>query len=598
MTQYKAPQRDMRFVLDEMLNIDAHYERLSGCEPVTPDLREAILGEGAKFCEEVLSPLNRSGDEEGCTFDNGEVTTPTGFKEAYSKFVEGGWPGLAANAEYGGQGLPQSMGVFMNEMAGTSNWSWAMYPGLSAGAVRCIEAHGSEEQKQLYLTKLISGEWTGTMCLTEPHCGSDLGLLRTKAEANADGSYAITGTKIFISSGEHDLTDNIVHMVIARIAGAPAGTKGISLFIVPKFLPDANGGIGARNGVSCGSIEHKMGIKASATCVMNFDRATGFLVGTENTGLMRMFTMMNAARIGTAIQGLGTSELAFQGGVRYARERLQMRSLTGPKNPNGAADAIVVHPDVRRMLMTMKSITEGQRAFLYWLATLVDISSYGPEGERKQAEDLLAFLTPIAKGFCTETGFEVANHGVQIYGGHGFIREHGMEQIVRDSRISMLYEGTTGIQALDLLGRKVFGTGGEALNNVTRIVHKFCQSLEGDAAMKPFVDALQAKNKLWGDMTMALGAKAMENADEVGAASVDFLMYSGYVILAFMWARAAKIAQTRLAAGTSEEAFYKAKLQTAEFYFQKILPRADLHATTAQAGSATLMALSEDAFIF
>jgi hypothetical protein len=596
MPDYKAPLRDMRFVLSELLDSESHYASLSSEEQLVPDLFDAIINEAAKFCENILAPINRSGDEEGCQWKDGEVQTPAGFKEAYKQFVEGGWTGLSGEVARGGQGLPSSLSVIVNELIGTANWAWGMYPGLSMGAVRCIESHGSDEQKDVYLNKLIEGNWTGTMCLTEAHCGSDLGLLRTKAEANDDGSYRITGTKIFISAGEHDMAENIVHMVIARTVGAPAGTKGISLFIVPKFLPAQDGSVGERNAVSCGSIEHKMGINASATCVMNFDNATGFMVGEENTGLTQMFTMMNAARLGTAMQGLGTCEAAYQGAVAYALERLQMRSLTGPKNPDGPADPIIVHPDVRRMLMTQKAITEGQRACLYWIALLVDKTIQGEESDRKTAESLLELLTPIAKAFCTESGFEVANLGMQVFGGHGYIREHGMEQIVRDARIAMLYEGTTGIQALDLLGRKVFGSGGKLLKVFTRQVHQFCVD-NTDESMKEFVDQLDHANKEWGKLTMELGNRSMENPDEAGAASVDYLMLGGYIVLGYMWAQMAKVAQQKLAEGSNDEAFYTAKLQTAQFYFQKIMPRTLTHLAAAYAGADVVMAMDESSFI-
>jgi alkylation response protein AidB-like acyl-CoA dehydrogenase len=447
MPEYIAPQRDIRFVMNELLHSGDLYQTLPGCEEATEDLLNTIVAEAAKFSEEVLAPLNRSGDEEGCHWDDGVVTTPKGFREAYQQYVENGWPSLAAPLESGGQGLPSLLGVILNELTGTANWSWGMYPGLSHGAVRTIEHHGSDEQKEAYLGKLTSGEWTGTMCLTEAQCGSDLGLLRTKAEPQADGSYAITGTKIFISAGEHDLAENIIHIVLARLPDAPEGSKGISLFIVPKFNVNSDGGLGERNSVRCDSIEHKMGIKASATCVMNFDGARGYLIGPPNKGLACMFTFMNTARLGTAVQGLAHGELAYQGALTYARERLSMRSVSGPKNPDGPADPIIVHPDVRRMLLTQKALAEGSRAFLYYLAQLGDTAECA-EGERaKEAEDLMALLTPIAKAFITETGFESANLGLQVYGGHGFIREWGMEQIVRDARIAMLYEGTTGIQA-------------------------------------------------------------------------------------------------------------------------------------------------------
>ncbi|HEY9119769.1 MAG TPA: acyl-CoA dehydrogenase family protein, partial [Marinobacter sp.] len=503
MPEYKAPLRDIKFVMTELLDSEQHYANLEGAEDATPDMVDAIIGEGAKFCEQVLSPLNQVGDNEGCTWSEDGVKTPTGFKEAYQQYVEGGWPSMTADPNYGGQGLPHSLGLVMSEMVGTSNWSWGMYPGLSHGATNTIEAHGTEEQKQTYLTKLISGEWTGTMCLTEPHCGSDLGTLRTKAEPNADGTYAITGTKIFISAGEHDMAENIVHIVLARLPGAPEGTKGISLFIVPKQLPNDDGSSGERNAVSCGSIEHKMGIHGNATCVMNFDGAKGWLIGPENKGLNCMFTFMNTARIGTAIQGLGAAELGFQGSLAYAKDRLAMRSLSGAKNPEGIADPIIVHPDVRRMLLTQKAVAEGARALIYLTAQQADIVHSGKtEEERKAADEALGFLTPIAKAFLTEIGYEAANLGMQVFGGHGFISEWGMEQNVRDARIGMIYEGTTGIQALDLLGRKVLMTQGESLKGFTKQVHVFCKENADNEQLKEFIEPLAALNKEWGDLTM------------------------------------------------------------------------------------------------
>ncbi len=597
MPEYKAPLRDIKFVMTELLDSEQHYANLEGAEDATPDMVDAIIGEGAKFCEQVLSPLNQVGDNEGCTWSEGGVKTPTGFKEAYQQYVEGGWPSMTADPNYGGQGLPHSLGLVMSEMVGTSNWSWGMYPGLSHGATNTIEAHGTEEQKQTYLTKLISGEWTGTMCLTEPHCGSDLGTLRTKAEPTADGTYAITGTKIFISAGEHDMAENIVHIVLARLPGAPEGTKGISLFIVPKQLPNEDGSSGERNAVSCGSIEHKMGIHGNATCVMNFDGAKGWLIGPENKGLNCMFTFMNTARIGTAIQGLGAAELGLQGSVTYAKDRLAMRSLSGAKNPEGIADPIIVHPDVRRMLLTQKAVAEGARALIYLTAQQADIVHSGKtEEERKAADEALGFLTPIAKAFLTEIGYEAANLGMQVYGGHGFISEWGMEQNVRDARIGMIYEGTTGIQALDLLGRKVLMTQGESLKGFTKQVHVFCKENADNEQLKEFIEPLAALNKEWGDLTMKIGMTAMKNREEVGAASVDYLMYSGYAVFAYLWARMAKVALDKMVEGTTEEMFYNAKVQTARFYFKRMLPRTRGHAESMLAGADSLMDMPEEAF--
>ena len=599
MAQYKAPLRDMQFVLHDVLNVEQHYASIPVFAETNRELVDSILEAGAQFCENELSPINRSGDEEGCQFNDGEVTTPKGFKEAYKKFVELGFGALSAPVEHGGQGLPPSLGVVMSEMMGTSNWSWGMYPGLSHGAINTLEAHGDAHQKEVYLTKLISGEWTGTMCLTESHAGSDLGIIRTKAEPQADGSYKITGTKIFISAGEHDMADNIIHIVLARLPDAPKGTKGISLFIVPKFLPTADGGVGERNGVKCGSIEHKMGIKASATCVMNFDEATGFLIGPPNKGLNCMFTFMNTARIGTAIQGVAAAEGSFQGALEYARDRTAMRSLTGAKNPEKEADLIIVHPAVRQLLLTQKVFAEGGRALVYWLSSYNDIVQGSADAEaKKAADDMMSLLTPIAKAFLTEVGYEAANHGVQVYGGHGFIREWGMEQIVRDTRIALLYEGTTQIQALDLLGRKVLQTQGAMLRNFTKIIHKFCQANEGNADMAQFVNPLAQLNKEWGDVTMRIGMKAMANYDEAGAAAVDYLMYSGYVTLAYLWALMAQVAQQKLAAGEGDAAFYKSKVQAAQFYFKKILPRTRTHVEVIDGGAETLMQMTADGFAF
>ncbi|PIE43863.1 MAG: acyl-CoA dehydrogenase [Gammaproteobacteria bacterium] len=599
MPEYKAPLRDMKFTMNELLDMETHYANLPGAEDATPDMVDAIIGEGAKFCEEVLAPLNQVGDNEGCTWSEDGVKTPTGFKEAYVQYMEGGWPSMTGPVDLGGQGLPSSLGLAISEMVGTANWSWGMYPGLSHGAKDTIELHGTEEQKQVYLTKLISGEWTGTMCLTEAHCGSDLGILRVKAEPNADGSYSITGSKIFISAGEHDMTENIVHIVLARLPGAPEGTKGISLFIVPKLLPDANGDAGESNNVTCGSIEHKMGIHGNSTCVINFDGSKGWLIGPENKGLNCMFTFMNAARLGTALQGLGAAEASFQGALAYAKERLAMRSLTGPKNPDGPADPIIVHPDVRRMLLTQKAFAEGARAMVYFTAQHADIVQLSDDEEKKKASDnMMGFMTPILKAFLTEIGYEAANHGVQVLGGHGYVAEWGMEQIVRDTRIALLYEGTTGIQALDLLGRKILMTQGAALKQFTKLVHLFCKEQADNDDMKKFIEPLQKLNKEWGDLTTRVGMGAMKNRDEVGAASVDYLMYSGYVTMAYFWARMALVAQQKLAEGTTETGFYTAKIQTADFYFKRILPRTAAHAQMIAGGADSIMAMEEQNFSF
>jgi alkylation response protein AidB-like acyl-CoA dehydrogenase len=594
MSEYKVPLRDLQFVRDEVLDFYALWQTLPGYEDATEDIVKAILREEAKFCENELAPLNQRGDEEGCTWhEDGSVTTPRGFKEAYQAYIEGGWPMLSVPVEYGGQGLPDSLSIVFNEMKGSANWSWNMYPGLSKSAMHLLQEHGSEEQKQTYLLPLVEGTWTGTMCLTESHCGTDLGLLRTTAEPQHDDTYKITGTKIFISAGEHDMAENIIHLVLARLPDAPDGTRGISIFIVPKVLSD-----GSRNAVSCGSLEHKMGIHGNATCVMNFDGASGYLIGEPNRGLKYMFTMMNNARIGTAIQGLTHAEVALQLATSYARERLQMRSLTGPKNPDGAADPIIVHPDVRRMLLTCKAFAEGGRLMINYLSQYADILARSNKKVAvREADELLSLLTPIAKAFLTETGFECANLGMQVLGGHGYIREWGAEQNVRDSRISMLYEGTTGIQALDLIGRKVLGSGGELLNRFTDVITEFCRDNSGDGPIGEFVEILTGLVTEWGEVTADIGARAMKNPDEVGGVSVDYLMYSGYVSLAFFWALAARTAAHKLEAGTDEQNFYKTKLQTATFYYERILPRAHTHRLNMKSPVSTLMDVDESCFV-
>ncbi|MFK8081966.1 MAG: acyl-CoA dehydrogenase C-terminal domain-containing protein [Granulosicoccus sp.] len=597
MPTYNPPLQDIRFALRNVLDFDAHYAQLSGAEDADPDTVDAILEEGGKFAREVLSPLNAIGDEQGCTWIQGDVKTPDGFREAYQQFVEGGWPSMTQSPEIGGQGLPESLGTVISEMYGTANWAWYMYPGLSHGAMRTLAAHGTEQQQQAYLSKLVTGEWTGTMCLTESHCGTDLGLMKTRAVPNDDGSYAITGQKIFISAGEHDMVDNIVHIVLARLPDAPEGTRGISLFIVPKFNLGDAGEIDSRNAVNCGSIEHKMGIHGNATAVLNFDGATGYLIGEPNRGLNCMFTFMNTARIGTAVQGLAHAELAFQGSLAYARERLQMRSLSGAASPDKPADPIIVHPDVRRMLLTQKALAEGGRMFIYRCAQLVDIAHKGAtDQERATAEQELALLTPIAKAFLTETGFEAANLGLQVFGGHGYIKEWGMEQNVRDARIAMIYEGTTGIQALDLLGRKVLGSQGAVLKSYTRQIHLFCKAHAEDTSLNRYIRPLASINKEWGELTQRIGMAALQDKEEAGAASVDYLMYSGYVVLAHFWAQAAVAAHKQLEEGGGDTTFLRAKLFTARFYMERMLPRTQSLATTMLSGADNLMDLDEAHF--
>ncbi len=600
MLSYKAPITDIKFLLEDVFDYYDHYKKYSTFDAVTPDLTDAMLQEYAKFCENELLPLYQSGDKEGCAFDQGKVTTPTGFKEAYNKYVEGGWQSLSHPIEYGGQGLPSSLGMVKSEMMGTANWAWAMYPGLSHGAMNTVQSHGTEKQKKLYLPRLTEGTWAGTMCLTEPQCGTDLGQVKTKAEPNSDGTYNITGTKIFISAGEHDLTDNIIHIVLARLPDAPAGTRGISLFIVPKIKTDAQGNLGDGNNVTCGSIEDKMGIKASATAVLNFDNAEGELIGAENKGLECMFTFMNTARVGTALQGVCSAELAYQNSLMYAKERLSMRALTGKKNPELVADPIIVHPDVRKMLMIQKAISEGGRAMIYYTAKIVDdIEMAKTEADKQAADERLGFITPILKAFLTELGSESANHGLQIFGGHGYIKEWGMEQIVRDARIATLYEGTTGIQALDLLGRKILLTHGKSFRAFTAEVLGFCKdksvisSNPHKRQMNKFIWPLSKAVANWQQYTLRLALKAKKNRDVVGSASVDYLMYSGYIVMAYFWAKMAQTAYEKLATDVENRDFYRAKIKTAEFYFERMLPRTKSLSTTMMADPKTLMQLDQ-----
>ena len=599
MADYKAPLRDMRFVLNEVFEISKLWAELPGlAEIVDEDTAAAILEEAGKVTGGVVAPLNRSGDEEGCSWNNGAVTTPAGFREAYKTYAEGGWVGVSGAPEFGGMGMPKVIGAQVEEMVNSANLSFGLYPMLTSGACLSILNHASEELKEKYLPNMYAGTWAGSMCLTEPHCGTDLGIIRTKAEPQADGSYKISGTKIFITGGEHDLTENIIHLVLAKLPDAPAGPKGISLFLVPKVMVNDDGSLGERNSLSCGSIEHKMGIKASATCVINFDVATGYLIGEANKGLACMFTMMNHARLGTGMQGLCLGEASYQGALRYARERLQMRALTGPKAPDKAADPIIVHPDVRRMLLTMKAFNEGNRALAYFTAQLLDQIHSPDADKRKEAEDLLAFLTPICKAFMTDTGLEVTNLGMQIFGGHGYIREWGMEQLVRDCRIAPIYEGTNGIQALDLLGRKVLGSQGKLMLGFTKQVHKFCEANAQHPQLQQYITQLAGLNRELGEITTRIGMAAMKNPDEVGAASVDYLMYCGYLILGYFWLRMAVVAQGRLDEEGSDTAFYQSKLTTAEFYFARLLPRTAAHKAAIEAGSASLMKLAADQFAF
>ncbi len=549
----------------------------------------------------MLFPLNRTGDEEGCHYENGVVRTPKGFKEAYDQFREGGWTAMTCDPEYGGQGLPATVGFAVQEMFTASNQAFSMYPGLSHGAYEALARHGSDELKKLYLPKLTDGTWSGTMCLTEPHCGTDLGMLRTKAEPQADGSWSITGTKIFISAGEHDLTENILHLVLARPEGAPGGIRGISLFLVPKFLPKADGPNGAvtageRNGIRCGAIEHKMGIKANATCVMNLDGATGWLVGELNKGMNAMFVMMNAARLGVGMQGLGIAEVARQSAVAYAQDRIQGRSLTGPKNASGPADPIIVHPDVRRMLLTQKSFTEAARALALWVGMLIDEAHRHPDKEKREAaDDLIQMLTPIIKAYFTDMGSECANLAVQTYGGHGFIRENGVEQLVRDARITQLYEGTNGIQALDLVGRKLPMKGGAAAQRLLGLMAGFVAANKADEKLKEFVEPLEKALGRVQDSALFLMQNAMKNPDEAGAAATDLLRLMALTAMAYMWARIAIAAHKGLAAG-NDNAFYEAKLMTARFFTARVLPQTTSLNHQIKAGAATLMAMPAEAF--
>ena len=595
MPHYHPPLRDIQFVIHELLEADKIFSGLPAYQELDQDTLNQIVAESGKFASEVIFPLNQVGDKEGCTrFSDGSVTTPTGFKEAYQQYIEGGWPALSCDPHYGGQGLPQLLNTVLYETLNSANQSWTMYPGLSHGAYECLHAHGTDEQKRLFLEKLVSGQWTGTMCLTEPQCGTDLGILKTKAEPLADGTYTITGTKIFISSGEHDLAENIVHLVLARLPDAPQGTKGISLFAVSKFLVNPDGGLGTRNTVSCGSLEHKMGIHGNATCVMNFDGAIGTLVGEPNKGLNAMFVMMNAARVGVGLQSLGLTEVAYQNSVAYARERLQMRSLTGAKEPNQVADPILVHPDVRRMLLTQRAYAEGARAFAYWVSLMIDTELHHPDEQiRKDTGDMVSLLTPIVKAFLTDNAFIATNEGLQVFGGHGYIVEWGMEQYVRDARINMIYEGTNTIQSLDLLGRKVLGDMGAKLTKFGKIIEAFIEEEGVRKEMQEFIDPLADIASKVEKLTKEIGLKAMMNHEEVGAAAVPYLRTVGHLIYSYLFARMAKIALTQ---ASSNDPFYQAKLATARFYFDKLLPETAYLIRSARAGSKSLMAMPAELF--
>ena len=592
MPTYKAPLADIRFVLEDLLDV-GQLAALDGYADSTPDLLGAVIEEAAKLCEEVLTPLNQTGDAEGCHYERGTVRTPAGFRDAYAAYAQGGWPAMVASPEFGGQGLPHIAGTVLDEMLCSSNLSFSMYPLLAHGAVGALERWGDDELKRRFLPHLVDGSWTGTMCLTEPHAGTDLGMIRTRAVPAGDGAYLITGTKIFISAGEHDLTDNIVHLVLARLPDAPAGTKGISLFLVPKRLPTEEGVAGSPNGVTCGSIEHKMGIKANATCVMNFENARGWLVGEAHKGMRAMFTMMNGARLGVGMQGLGLAEVSYQNAVAYARERLQGRAAHGPSKPTGDADPIIVHPDVRRMLMTMKAYIEGMRALAYWIGILIDVEERHPDAaKREEAADLVALMTPVIKAFCTDVGFEITNIALQCFGGHGYIREYGMEQFVRDARIAQIYEGTNGVQAMDLLGRKVPEGNG-------RLVRRFVQMVEQDLAaaaenesMRPIVDSVRDGLVSLVRVTSAVMTRAAKDADEIGAAASDYLRLFGLVATGWMWVR---LSVAGLKKGATDPVA-AAKLTTAHFYAARLLPQAHALARQIDAGAAPVMALDSSGF--
>ena len=589
MPTYKAPLDDVRFLLNDVLAVE-ELSHLPGYEEATPDLLLAVLEEGGKLCEDVLQPINQTGDAEGCRIEDGQVRTPTGFKEAYAEFVQGGWPAMTGDPAYGGQGLPHLARFIFDEFLCSANLSFSMYPELGHGAAMTLEKWGDEALKGRFLAKMTDGSWGGTMCLTEAHAGTDLGMIRTKAVPAGDGSYQITGSKIFISAGDHDLTENVCHLVLAKLPDAPAGTRGISMFLVPKYLPEAGGTLGAFNHVSCSAIEHKMGIKANATCVINFDDATGWLVGDVNKGMRAMFTMMNGARLGVGMQGLGLAEVSYQNALAYAKDRVQGRALTGAKNPSGDADPIIVHPDVRRMLLTMKAYVEGERALAYWVGKLIDVEEKHADPDKKQeAGDLVALMTPVIKAYLTDTGFEVTNLGLQIYGGHGYIREWGMEQFVRDARIAQIYEGTNGVQAMDLIGRKVPEGNGRMMRRFLKLVQDDVKSAASDARTAELARALGESVRTLQETVMHVMQAAMKNPDEAGAAASDFLRLLGTVATGWMWLRMARVAVEKLPAANGDAAFYESKIATARFFMTKLLPQVQSLAATIKAGAAPVM---------
>ena len=596
MQTYKAPLRDMRFVLHE-LNDSIALSHLRGLEDISPELMDSILEEAAKVAEEILLPTNAPGDEVGCTLENGVVRTPKGYKEAYNAFRDGGWTALASDPKYGGQGLPESLNKLVEEMICSANLAFSLYPGLTHGAYQALASHASDALKDLYLPKMVDGTWSGTMCLTENNAGTDLGLLRTRAIPQDDGSYKITGAKIFISAGDHDLTENIIHLVLARLPDAPPGTRGISMFLVPKFIPATDGRLGPRNGVVCTAIEHKMGIKGSSTCQLQFDDATGWLVGDANKGLATMFTMMNSERLSVGIQGLGAAETSYQSAVAYARDRIQGRSLSGARHPDKAADPIIVHPDVRRMLLTIRAYTEGCRALGGWVARQLDEMNRSEDPDaRKQAEDFTALMTPVVKALFTDLGFEATNLGMQVYGGHGYIRDHGMEQLVRDARIAMIYEGTNGVQALDLVGRKLPQGAGRLLRTFFHPLGDFIERNKDHAQLGGIVKGLE---KAFGALQLAtahIAAAGMADPEEAGAAATEYLRLFGLVALGFMWARSAVIAVEKLAKPDADAGFYKAKLTTARFYMERVLPHVGGLLVSIKAGKAAMMEMDEAAF--